>query len=87
MRRGKHAQSALDIGFSTPDGGPNAPQHRELKMASGTLEINFLPRDKKPLDEAITFGSIEEVKRFVSEYFDSSVVERKPSEMPRPEDL
>jgi hypothetical protein len=49
-------------------------------------EITLVPRNKQQPDEA-TFGSIEEVKRFVSAYFERPVIEVKPSEMPRPEDL
>jgi hypothetical protein len=51
------------------------------------IKIAFIPRGKSPPDETRAFSSIEEVKRFVSEYFEVLVSEVTPSEFPRPEDL
>jgi hypothetical protein len=50
------------------------------------VRISFTPVSKK-LPEDVAFGSIEEVQRFVSEYFGTRVIKVKPSDFPDPEDL
>jgi hypothetical protein len=41
------------------------------------VEINFAPGGKQKPDNPLTFNSIEEVKRFVSEYFETPVTKVK----------
>jgi hypothetical protein len=51
------------------------------------IRIAFIPLGKSPTDETRAFSSIEEVKRFISEYFEVPVALVSPSDFPRPEDL
>jgi hypothetical protein len=60
---------------------------RRTRDGKWYIGISFGPRGKCPHDETRAFPSIEEVKRFISEYFEMPVAEVKPSDFPRPEDL
>ena len=51
------------------------------------IRIAFIPLGKSPTDETRAFSSIEEVKRFISEYFEVPVALVSPSDFPRAEDL
>lgn len=46
----------------------------------------YWDRPGKELPEGRTFNSIEDVLKFVSDYFEQPVVKVKVSQMPRPED-
>ena len=49
--------------------------------------INFAPFGKTLPPKDVPFGSIEEVQRFVAEYFGKKVVKVKPNDFPDPDDL
>jgi len=49
--------------------------------------IYFAPFGKELPEHAMAFRSIEEVQRFVGEYFEVPVKRVKPGEFPRPDDL
>jgi hypothetical protein len=59
----------------------------EDKDGRWRVRISFAPFGKELPADAAAFGSIEEVQRFVSEYFETTVTKVKPSDMPDPEDL
>jgi len=46
----------------------------KTKDGRWSVRVNFAPFDKELPENAVIFDSVEEVKQFVSEYFESPVV-------------
>lgn len=49
--------------------------------------ISFVPHGKERPDEGLSFASIEEVQRFVGDYFGCKVRKVSPRDLPRPDEL
>ena len=59
------------------------------RVADGRWQVRicFAPYAKKLPEDAVNFGSIDEVKHFVSEYFEVPLVKVKSSDFPNPKNL
>jgi hypothetical protein len=52
-----------------------------------SVVIYFVPHGKERRDEGLSFASIDEVQRFVGDYFGCKVRKVSPRDMPGPDEL